>query len=194
GAFDELYERNLAILHQILEDAAANKSAAAGSIERKVGDFYRMGMDAARLEKDGTRPLLPLLEKVAAVKDVNGLADELAVLESYGIPCTWGPGDCVLAPVVAFSVQQDLRDSNRQIAWLYQSGIALPDRDYYTKDENKEVLAKYQAHVARMLTLLGDSAEKAAADTKTIVAIETRLAKASMTRVEQRDSKALDHK
>ena len=95
-----------------------------------------------------------------------------------------------------FDSIQDFRDANQVIADADQGGLGLPDRDYYTKDDAKsvELRKQYVAHVQKMFELLGDKPETAAAEAQTIMRIETALAKGSMTRVERRDPKALDHK
>ncbi len=95
-----------------------------------------------------------------------------------------------------FDSIQDFRDANQVIADTDQGGLGLPDRDYYTKDDPKSVELRkgYLAHVQKMFELLGDKPDAAAAEAQTVMRIETALAKGSMTRVERRDPKALDHK
>ena len=85
GAGSELYERNLVILHDILEDASMNTSAATGSIVQKVGDFYRVGMDEAKIEAEGAKPLKEELNRIATLKDVAELRNEVAHLHKHGI-------------------------------------------------------------------------------------------------------------
>jgi putative endopeptidase len=185
GAGSELFEKNLAVLHQILEDAARDTNAPKGSAARKVGDFYRAGMDEARIEAEGASPLNKEFARIAAVKDVASLQDELAHLHRLGI-----------YPAYSFFAYQDFKNSTRIIANLYQGGLGLPDRDYYTRDDEKtkEIRKQYVEHVAKMFELLGDKPEQAAAEAETVMELETRLAKASMTQVEQRDPNAIYHK
>ena len=185
GAGSELYERNLAVLHQILEDAAKNTTAPKGSAARKVGDFYRSGMDTAKIEAEGATPLNKEFARIAAIKDVQSLQDEIAHLHRHGINTAY-----------PFFAYQDFKNSARIIANLYQGGLGLPDRDYYIADDEKmkEIRKQYVEHVAKMFELLGDKPQQAADEAKTVMELETRLAKSSMTQVEQRDPNAIYHK
>lgn len=184
GAGSELYEKNLVVLHQILEDAA-KANAPKGSVTRKVGDFYRAGMDEAKIEAEGVTPLNKEFARIAGIKDRAGLADEIAHLHRLTV-----------YPVFGFFAYQDFKNSTRIIAQLYQGGLGLPDRDYYTNedDKSKEIRKQYGEHVAKMFELLGDKPVQAAAEANTVMALETRLAKSSMTQVEQRDPNAIYHK
>lgn len=183
GAGSELSEHNLAILHDILEAAAKNTSAPKGSVEQKVGTFYRSGMDEQKIEAEGTKPLSENLDRIAAIKDFAGLQQEMAHLQRIGFTAPFG-----------FFVNQDFKNSTQNIAWLYQAGLGMPDRDYYLSDDPKmkEIRQKYIIHVAKMMELLGD--KNAAQEAQTIMDMETRLAKVSMTPVEQRDPNAIYHK
>jgi putative endopeptidase len=185
GAGSELYEKNLAVLHQILEDAARYTTAPKGSATRKVGDFYRVGMDETKIEADGVKPLEREFAGIAAIRDIPSLQDELAHLHSLNIN-----------PAYTFFAYQDSKDSTRIIANLNQGGLGLPDRDYYTNedDKSKEIRKQYLEHVAKMFELLGDKPSTAADEAKTVMDLETRLAKSSMTQVEQRDPNAVYHK
>ncbi|HXU35993.1 MAG TPA: M13 family metallopeptidase, partial [Blastocatellia bacterium] len=185
GSGAELYEKNLVVLHQILEDSAKDTKAPKGSVIRKVGDFYRAGMDEARIEAEGAAPLKKEFARIAAIKDATSLQDEIAHLHRLTI-----------SPVYGFFAYQDFKNSTRIIAQLYQAGLGLPDRDYYTNDDekSKEIRKQYVEHVAKMFELLGDNPAQAANEANTSMALETRLAKASMTQVEQRDPNAVYHK
>lgn len=185
GAGSELYEKNLTVLHQILEDAAKDKSAPKGSVTRKVGDFYRIGMDEAKIEAEGVAPLNKEFARVAAIKDVQSLQDEIAHLHRHNIYSAY-----------VFFAYQDFKDSTRIIANLYQGGLGLPDRDYYTKedDKTKEIRRQYVGHIQKMFELLGDKPQQAADNAKIVMDLETRLAKASMTNIEQRDPNAIYNK
>jgi putative endopeptidase len=185
GSFEELAERNNVQLHQILDDAAGNASAPKGSIEQKVGDFYFSGMDSASIEEQGTKPLAPYFERIAAIKNVEDLQAEIARMHSEGT-----------SVVFNFFGDQDAKNSTHVIAQVYQGGLGLPDRDYYLKEDerSKKIRDEYVAHVAKMFTLLGDDEKTAAQEAQTVMAMETQLAKASMTRVQQRDPNAIYHK
>jgi putative endopeptidase len=184
GAGSEVQERNYAVLHQLLDEAAKNTTAPVGSIERKVGDFYRIGMDEKQIEADGATPLKGELDRINAVSDIPGLVSLLAHQQRVGINTGFG-----------FFVNQDFKNSSQMIGWLYQAGLGLPDRDYYLTDDArmKTIREQYVEHVTKMFTLLGDSAEDAAAHAKTIMDMETKMAQASMTKVQQRDPNGLVH-
>ena len=184
GSFEELVERNNATLHTILDDCAANPGAA-GGIRQKVGDFYASGMDEKATDAAGVQPLADEFARVAAVKDRAELPALLAHLHTIGVEAGF-----------SLNVGADDKNSTTNIAQLYQGGLGLPDRDYYTKDDDrsKTLRQQYEEHVAKMFTLLGDPSDKAAAAAKAVVGLETELAKASKTRVELRDPEANYHK
>ncbi|MBK7292523.1 MAG: hypothetical protein IPI84_01680 [Holophagaceae bacterium] len=179
GVDQEIDVRTHQILKDIMESAAATK-AAPGSETQKVGDFYASGMDRAAIETRGLAPLKPLLARIDQVKDVAGLAAMVADLHRLGVPAAF-----------SFRVEQDDKVSSRYSMVLAQGGLGLPDRDYYlnTDARSKELLAAYSAHVGRILALAGFPAK----DAGPVLALETRLAKASMTRVELRDPNAIYH-
>lgn len=178
GSFEELAEHNYKILRKILENAAADKNAKNGSIEQKVGDFYRTGMDTVQIEKDGYNPIKPELKTISEIKTTPGLYKVMAKLYLKGT-----------SPMFRFYGSTDAKNSEMVIAQLSQGGLGLPDRDYYTNNDkrSKEVRAKYLEHVAKMFTLIGVDKTTAAKDAQTVMNIETRLAKSSMTRVERRN-------
>jgi len=181
GAFEELAERNRAILKSILEETSARKDWKKGSIQQKVGDFFASGMDEAAIEKAGTKPLQPWLSRIAKVKKADELPAYFAEASLYGVPGGIG-----------LFVGQDDKDSTRYVPTLWQGGLGLPDRDYYLKDDDrsKGLREKYVAFVATMLGLLGEKPEQAKADAAAVMALETKLAQASRTRVALRDPEA----
>ena len=172
---NEIGERNTAILKRILEDAAAHPGAA-GSATQKIGDFYAAAMDKTAIDKAGIAPLADDLAAIAALKSSGDVAALIADWQLRGRD--------VLFDVVA---QPDLRHSETDIAYAGQGGLGLPDRDYYLRADAKSrhLLAQYRAHVARMLGLLGDT--NAEQESGWVLALETRLAKASLDRVALRD-------
>ncbi len=178
GSFEQLADRNRDVLKAILDEVSARKNWPKGSIEQKVADLYASGMDEASIEKAGTAPLKPWLGRVDGLKSVVDLPPLLAEFRLNGI----GGG-------FNFLVAQDQRESTRYIGNLSQGGLGLPDRDYYLKEDakSKEIRTKYQTHVAKMLELGGETSEAAAAHAAVVMDIETRLAKVSFTRVENRD-------
>ncbi len=185
GSFSEVQERNFKILHEILDEAAANTGAKKGSITQKVGEFYFSGMDTQNIQKQAAFPLADEFNRISKIKNSRELVDVIAYFHtaSAGVP-------------FAFYAMQDMKNSTAIIANLFQSGLGLPDRDYYLKDDDKskELRSKYLAHVARMFQLLGDNASAAESNAKIVMDMETRLAKASLTRVELRDPENSYHK
>src|SRR6516225_5623484 len=168
GAFNELIERNNDGLHTIAEKASQTPVDPKLAPEtQRVGDYYASGMDERAVEAAGTRPLTDEFQKIDAMKDRQDVLKEIARLHSIGINAFFN-----------FGSGQDAKDSNHDIAQAVQGGLGMPDRDYYTKQDAdmKQKRDKYIAHVTKMLTLLGEPAEKAADDAKKIMALETKLA------------------
>src|SRR5438309_11210768 len=184
GRFNALQNHNQEILRQILEASAVSKSAA-GSVEQKIGDFYSACMNTEAIEAAGIKPIEPELKRIAAISNLAQLQDEAARLQSQGTR--------VLFP---FGSEQDDKNSQQMIGGARQGGLGLPDRDYYTKDDekSKQLRDEYVQHVAKMLELAGDSSDKAAAEARAVLATETQIAQASKTRVERRDPEANHHK
>lgn len=178
GSFNELEKENKAKLRIILEAAAANKSAKAGSNEQKIGDFYSLAMDSVKLNKDGIAPLKDEFAMIENIKTSDDLAKVVAHFHMIGI-----------GPMFGGYIGQDPKISTEYITQLYQGGISLPDRDYYTnKDERTMGIQKaFLAHIAKMFELIGDKADVAEKEAKTVFEIETNFAKVSMTKVELRD-------
>lgn len=185
GSFSELNEKNFRDLRTILDEASANSVAPKGSTAQKVGDFYASAMDSVAAENDGTKALAPEFSRIAAAASTTDLVAIVAHQHT-----------AFANPIFQFFVGQDFKNSTEVIAQLQQGGLGLPDKDYYTKedDKSKEIRKEYLAHVQKMLQLLGDDAATAEAGAKTVMAIETRLANASMTRVQRRDPNATYHR
>jgi putative endopeptidase len=179
GAFNELIERNNDALHAIAEKATQTQVDPKLAPEiQKVGDYYASGMDEQSIEEMRTKPLQGELNRIDAIKNQQDVLAEIAHLHSIGINAFFN-----------FGAGQDAKDSTRDIAQAVQGGLGMPDRDYYTKQDAdmKQKREKYIAHVTKMLTLMGAPADKAADDAKKIMALETKLAEASRTRVQLRD-------
>jgi putative endopeptidase len=167
GRFTELQERNFDILRRTLESPASN---AAGDV-KKASDFYAACMNEAAIEQKA-------LKMLAALRNPDDLPVIVARLHEIGVPVLF-----------RFSAQTDLRDATQQIAEVDQGGLALPDRDYYLKDDerSRELRSKYVAHIEQTLRLAGAAGDEATADAKAILAIERALARASMERVRRRE-------
>lgn len=184
GVDEEIEQRMNPILKGILEGAAKAK-AEPGSELRKVGDFFATGMDTAAIEKAGLSPLKEVFSLISSLEDTRRLPRVLSSLHMQGLDA--GP---------AFYIEQDDKESTRYAAFLVQDGLGLPDRDYYLENDAKAqgIRAKYQQHVARILELAGATPDAAHREAGHILALETQLAKASMSRTEQRDPNATYHK
>ncbi len=176
GRFNELAERNNYLLYADLKAAAdAPKSA----LQKKYGDYFAACMNVDLADKLGAAPLKPQMAAIAGLKDKKQLAALVSELhDTYAVPVFYFLG-----------VQQDQKDSSQQIATTMQGGLTLPDRDYYLTDDarSQKIREQYVEHVTKMFMLLGDSAEKAAAEAKDVMSVETALAKGSTSRVELRN-------
>jgi len=177
GTFTQLRDNNLTAMRTIL-DAAAKSNAAPGSNEQKIGDFYASCMDTSAIEAAGLKPIASELAAIDAINDRKSLDATIVLLQREGA-----------SVLFRFFSAQDIKDSTRVIATASQGGLGMPDRDYYFRDDDKskQLRADYERHVAKMFELAGDAPDQAAAEAKTVLAIETALAKASRTRVELRD-------
>jgi putative endopeptidase len=179
GSFDMLRLQSEAALRQLLEEAAADRNHAPGSDLQKVADYYRSFLDSARVEAVGLAALQPELQRIAALDARSALPQQFAHLQRLGVQ----------TPVGLF-VGQDQRQSDRYIASLSQSGLGLPERDYYTRDGASfdRMRAGYLGYIEALLTLAGQP--DAAAAAQSIFALETAIAAAHWDRVRNRDREA----
>ena len=180
--YSKMQDENRERLRGILEAAAA-LDPGRNAVTQKIGDYYASCMDEKAIETKSFEPLKAELERIEKIGSKAELADIAAGMVDDNV-------------LFRFESIQDFRDANQVIANADQGGLGLPDRDYYIKDDakSKELREKYVAHVRKMFELLGDKPDAAANEAQTVMRIETALAKGSMTRVERRDPKALDHK
>jgi putative endopeptidase len=179
GSFNQLIEHNNDALHAIAEKAENTQVDPKLAPEtQKVGDYYASGMNEAAIEAAKTQPLSDELKRIDALKDRQDVLKEIARLHTIGVNVFF-----------EFGAGQDDKDSTREIAQAVQGGLGMPDRDYYTKtdDASKKLRDQYVDHVTKMLTLLGRPAATAKEEAKKILALETKLAQASRTRVQLRD-------
>jgi putative endopeptidase len=187
GRFNALAEQNELALRDILEkDMAAPpvKGKDAG-YTKALGDFYASCMDEPGVEKDGLRALQPLLREIDGVTDANGLARVIADMQLAGAD-----------PFFRVSSDQDAKDATTMLLELDQGGLGLPDRDYYSNTDDKTVHVRdaYLAHLVRVFALLGDKPAAATSDAQSVLALETALAAAQMSRVDRRDPQKVYHK
>jgi endothelin-converting enzyme/putative endopeptidase len=179
GRGSALYEENLKRLRAILERDAAGKSGD-DPYARKLGDFWNDCMDERKAEDRA--PVDRELARIAAVKDARSLARAVARLQQLGG-----------SPLFAVSAAPDYKDATREDLVVWQAGLGLPEREYYFDDPAKpdahkaEVRAAYKAHVAAMFVLAGEKEPQAKKDAATVMAIETKLAQASVKNVDLRD-------
>jgi len=174
-SFSLLQERNRYLLWKELDSASKDPKT---PLEKQYGDFYGACMNTDLVEQKGLSPLEPAFTQIAALEDPHKIATIMGDLEAAGAP----------APLFRFGVSQDEKDSSKQIAEIAQGGLSLPDRDYYIVDNPRfqQIRKQYIEHVTKMLTLAGDSPEKAAKEAAAVMEIETALAKASTSRTDLR--------
>ncbi len=177
GSFYTLYEENLKRLKEILEEAAKG-SPAKGSLEQKVGGYYASGMDTVTIEKLGAEPLKPVLGKIEAVKDYKELMNLITELQAKGE-----------SSLIGFYVGADEKYSSKNIAIFYQTGLSLPEKDYYTrKDSTTEAIRKaLLKYAATLFTLTGSDSATANKNANIVLSTETAIATSHRTPVELRD-------
>lgn len=181
GRFTELDDRNEEVLHRILDKAAASPDAAT----KKIGDYFASCMDEAGINAKGLAPLQAELDRINGMKSVADMGAAVGRLHHMGVDALFG-----------FGSGQDFKDSNSVIAQADQGGIALPEKDYYFREDAKSVETRkeYVAHIARMFRLLGIADAEAQSRAETVMRIETALAKASMDITSRRDPVAVYHR
>ena len=183
--FSEVFQRNEALLRQILEKDAKGGPDPADPFASKVGAFYATCMDEHKAETASFAALQDDLQKIDAAHDARALAREVARLQATGAQAFFG-----------FSSQQDFKDATQVIGGADQGGLGLPDRDYYLKDDQRmrDLRTLYQEHVEKMLALAGASDADAKRGARTVMDIETALARVSMDKVERRDPNKVYHR
>jgi putative endopeptidase len=177
GRFTELSDRNEKVMLDIVQGTAVQR-AGRSEIEQKIGDYYTSCMDTATINKKGTAPIRPELDRINAMESRGDVVEELIRLHRLGVAVVFG-----------FGAQPDAKDSTKTIATLGQGGLSLPDRDYYLKTDPKsvETRQRFQQHVQKMFQLAGIPEQAAAVAAKEVLDLETILAKASADRVSMRD-------
>jgi len=180
GSFNILGENNNAVLKSVLETAAKTK-AASGTDTQLIGDYFASCMDETAIEKAGVKPLKPYFKQIKQIKTTADLQRQIAMMHNMGVPVLFG-----------FGGSPDLKNSTMVIASASQGGLSLPNRDYYTKDDakSKEVREKFLDYSKNMFKLLGDTEAEAAANAKTVMGLQMRLASSSKAPVELRDPNA----
>lgn len=188
SVYAKLEDENLQFLWGILQDDS-KPTPGRNAVQQKIGDYFGACMDTAAVEKAGLTPIQGTLSEIAALKSLSDIPGFLA--EQHMRSRSFHGGSMMFF----FTSDQDFGDATKVIAFAYAGGLGLPDRDYYTKTDAKsaELRQKYVAHVQKMMELLGDAPTVAAGEAQAVMAIETALAKASLTRVQMRDPYNLYH-
>ena len=183
--YRKLADENLRYLWGLLE-SASEPDAERDDTRRLIGDYYAACMDTGRIEALGTAPPAPAFAAIDAIRSRDELAPVLASLHAAG-----GNGSLFFE----FTSLPDFDDSGRVIGMFFAGGLGLPDRDYYLSTENRmrQARGRYREHVERMLRLAGSDPARAAAQAKAVLRVETALAAATLTRLEQRDIRNLSH-
>ena len=183
GAFDELAEKSLDAQHGIVEAAAKGAdSAKPGANVQKIGWLYRSGMDEAAVDAAGADPIKPDLAKIAALKTTGDVVAYLRAMFAEG-----------RGGIFHFASRADYDNAKMQIAFATQGGLGLPTPDYYTKPEYADLRKAYVDYAAKELELAGVAADEARKQADAVMKFETRLAGASLSRVELRDPKNQYH-
>ncbi len=175
GSFEILRERSLEVQHALVQQAAA-ANAKAGTVQAQIGDIWKTGSDEAAIEAAGITPLQPELDKIAALNDSAAIAGYLR--QAYA------QGQGFLFSLYA---SPDFKDSGNVIAYVGQGGLGLPEKGYYFDESQAGIREAYVAYIERMLVLSGVEAAQAKEQAQAVMAFETRLAKASLSRIELRD-------
>jgi len=179
GAMHVIYDKNQEDMKTLVEEVSAEKNAKQGSVSQKIRDFYNSGMDTLRIDKIGVGAIK---DELAAIDELNTKQDiqrHIAEMQKTG-----------LNPLFYFYASADEKNSTMEIANFYQGGLGLPDVDYYTNDneQSKKLRQAYLDHLSKMFVLKGEDKETADKHGKTVLDIETDLAKVSKTRLERRDA------
>ena len=184
GSFDQLAENSRKQLRGLIEEIAAKQNQA-GTVEQKIGDLYNLAMDSTKLNKEGAAPIKSELDRLAALKDQAEISKVMAELQRSGLPVYF-----------ATFVGADIMNSKMNIVQTYQSGISLGEKEYYLDNDakTKEIRDKYKEHIVKMFELAGFPEAEARKKMEAVMNIETRIAKASKSAVEQRDNAANYHK
>ena len=185
GSFNVLSEGNQSLLLKILDKAAANTAAKPGSDEYRIGTYYRSCMDSLEADREGVKPLQPLLTAVDGMKDTRELASQVAWLHAHGV-----------SALFRFGGSQDVKNSDMIIANASQGGLGLPERDYYLQRDTVSAATRreYVDHIVRSFQLLGTPEAGARAAADQIMAIETALARTSYSNIQRRDPNTNYHK
>ncbi len=192
GRMQEVQDRNFAILRRILETPGAKGDLL------KASDYYAACVDTATIEARGLEPLKPLLARIDSLSSREQLSELVGYLHrvAAGPPTLTSPTSPSAFAFFSFVGRSDPRDSKIQIAWIRPDGLALPDREYYVKTDERAVALRrqYHTHIVKMMTLVGESPGRATASADAVLAVETSLSNASLSAAARRNPDALNHR
>jgi putative endopeptidase len=185
GSFEQLREANDQQLQDLIAQISADKKALQGSNRQKIRDFYNSAMDTMAIEENGVGPLMPYIERINALQTKVELGEAFAFFHQLGS-----------RPLFGLFASQDRMNTEMMIATIGQGGLGMSDRDYYLKDDARslEIRSAYEKLIETIFTLAGHNADQAIEARQTIMAMETRLADASMDRIERRNPYATYNK
>jgi putative endopeptidase len=177
-AFEELAEANRENIMDIFKEISDPNAPSTDIISKKIGDLYKSGMDTVTIEQLGTKPLDDFFARVNGIKTIADVQDVASYLQQFGV-----------YPFFAVFASPDQKNSSMMIANAWQTGIGLPERDYYfkTDDASKKIREAYKVHLEKMFLLLNDDPKTASSNAQTVFNIETQFAKVSFTNVENQD-------
>ncbi|MGZ3865424.1 MAG: M13 family metallopeptidase [Bacteroidia bacterium] len=176
GSFNEIIDRNNDNLKKILEECANDKAAAPGSNKQKIRDFYLSGMDSAKLEKEGYTPIKPFLAEIDKIASAKDLFTTVGKFHKKGI-----------AAMFNFSVFVDLKSSKENNQYFGQAQLGLPDKMFYTDAKYEKIREGYKKHLENLFILIGENVETAKKSSETVFNLESKMAEASMGRLQLRD-------
>ncbi len=176
GSFNEIHERNIANLKALLTEVSGDTKALPGTNNQKLRDFYLLAIDTVKADKEGLKPISADLAAIDLIKTKNELIKKSAQLNKKGVP-----------GMIGFYVYSDSKNSNVNASYLAQTGLGLPDKDFYFEPQYESVKNEYADHITRSFECSGNYPESAKAVSAAIMKIETELAKISQNAVEQRD-------
>lgn len=177
GSFDLLADSSEVQVRKLIAEIATAEQQS-GSVGAKIADFYNTGMDTAKVESLGLEPIKPILDQISAIANKQDLVNVIADLQVK-----------LISPVYQIFSDADQKNSEKVVAYLYQGGLGLPDRDYYMNDDerSREIQDAYKVHLRKVFGLGGEDENAATANSEVVYKIEKRLAAASMTKLELRD-------
>ncbi len=193
--WDKMLLWNEQVLREALE-AASKDDPKRTAVQQKIGDYYASCMDVSAVDQKGVAAIQPEFDRIAALTNKSQLATEIAHIHALEFQLSPASNSGSSTVAFGFGSGQDLDNASLVVAQVDQGGLGLPDRDYYTRDDAKstELRQQYLAHIQKMFELIGENTSQASADAKTVMEMETALAKASMDIVKRRDPANLNHK